>query len=314
MLLTTLLGNADLTQMEKPFRVFDNLYSKLFDTPVKCEDLAFWFSLSTSDYTNNAVERFLNPLAHLMESAIVSGFTCGMVFEWDTLDELLKHPVIVLPCVGMISDEAFYNLRKYSDKGGKILIIGEFAKYHEDGSVRVDSDLVGYLSDLNAVYLPDYIDGTIQQDAWSERKNTRNPLPAAAPACMVSYLRKSGGKLLKQYLTPCVQSSVEDAIPALYKTRTSHTLHLINVSDTIAQEGTMISHFDEIKNFMMNAEKLPGFTVRINTARTGSFTLATLYSPEQKMPIPLLLTTDGEYQVLSIPSEVFSGYAAIDLQ
>lgn len=314
MLLTTLLGNADLTELERPYRAFDRAYPHLFDTPIKFEDAAFWFSTSTRDYTADAVNRFMKPLAHLMEAAILSGIHCGMVFEWDTAEELLKHPIIVLPCVGMVSAQAMDNLYIYAKNGGKLIITGDFARYRADGSERSAIEIETFLAETNAIYLPNYKNNVQQAGAISERKNTINPIPAKAPACMVFYLRETGGSLLKSYINPRVVTSNPDVIPALFATATAYTLHLTNIADTIALEGATISHFDDIKHFMPWAKKLSALTVTVNTAGIGHFTQATLYTPEQKLPIIIPMRKDCNTITLSVPTETFSGYAAIELK
>ncbi len=312
MMLTTLLGKQDMIELEKTYRIFDTKYPSLFASPKKVEDAAFWFSASTRDYTKEAAPRYMYPLAHLMESAIVSGYNCGFVFEWDTAEELKKHPVIILASVGMISDEEMARLKEYAADGGKLIVTGSFALFHADGSSRAPEQIESFLQETNAVYRPDYRSTLRQSTVTSERKYTKNPLPVPAPAYTVDKLRAGGGAFLGEYITKHTVISDPEILPGLYRTADGGmTLNLLNMRGVIRPEGEMVSHFDRIENFSADSAKLEAFTAALDVE---GITSAELFTPEREDSVQLEITKENGRTLLHIPAGIFVGYAAIALK
>ena len=126
----------DISGIEAKYRAFEKEHIGYLADPKKCADVAFYFSMSTRDYTDKALERYMLPFIGGMQAAYVSGLGVDMVFEEDSLEELKGHGCIVASHVAMMADEELARLRAYVQDGGKLVILGEFAAFEPDGSVR----------------------------------------------------------------------------------------------------------------------------------------------------------------------------------
>jgi len=80
-----------------------------------------------------------------MEAAYVSGLLSDMVFPKDSIKELSKHSVIVLPYIIMVGDDELANLKEYVALGGKLIILGEFATKMPDTKRRTQKMAVAAL-------------------------------------------------------------------------------------------------------------------------------------------------------------------------
>lgn len=309
-MLYTLLGATNVSNEEKRYLEFDKKHTELYNCSIKQEDFAVWFSESTRDYTYNARETYMNPFQHLLQAAIVSGFSYGLVFEWDTLEELQKRPFIVIPSVAMVSDESLEKLRNYAEFGGKLLILGSFAVFREDGSKRDRREIEAFISETKAVWREEYCLGLLQEVAYCNRKYEDNPAPVPAPENVIEELQLTGGNLLKQNISKCVEVSNPDVLASLFIRETGFTLNLFHMKDTIAQKGDMISHKTEAINFVNDAPKLKGFQIII---KKDGIKTAKLYTPECEKEIVLPVFCEETGIRIEIPDYAFSGYAVVEL-
>lgn len=132
--------------MDKPYRNFEKLHSKLYNNPKKISDLAFYFSEMTRDYTSpSAPQTYMKTFMSYMEAAYVSGMLSDMVFVRDAVDELSKHPVIVAVEIVMMGEDELKKLAQYVERGGKLIIIGEFATKDVDINRRTIDEGVAAL-------------------------------------------------------------------------------------------------------------------------------------------------------------------------
>lgn len=133
------LGTAegyDMSAHEKKYRDFEKKYSDLLFDNKKQADIVFYFSTKTRDYIKNAASNNMQVLYAWMQSAYVSNISIDMVFECDNTEKLSKYPVIVLPCVSMMSDNEFVSLKGYVENGGTLLILGIPGEKDENGINR----------------------------------------------------------------------------------------------------------------------------------------------------------------------------------
>ncbi len=122
---------------DKVYRQFEENYALYLDRPSKQADLAFYFSESTRDYSDqDAPQKYQKPYMSYLESAYVSGLMPDMVFRTDSLDQLAKAKLIVLPYIAVISDSELATLRSYVENGGRLIILGPFASRDENGRRR----------------------------------------------------------------------------------------------------------------------------------------------------------------------------------
>ena len=311
LLLTTFLGNADMTDMERPYRTFDADHAELYEKPVKVEDLAVWFSSLTRDCTEGAMNNYMKPFGHIVESAMLSGYNCGLVFEWDTAEELKKHPVIIIASAAMVTDDALGRLREYARNGGRLIVLGEFAVFDENGTRRDMAVIRRFIGETGAMWRREYQSALIQPGAVCNRKNLDTPPPVPAPENTVEEMRKTGGKVLRGTVSKHAASSDPDILPGLYRSEYGYTLNLFNMAGTISAEGEMIDHKVPASNFMPGAEGVKQFTVTLDIGKINS---AVLYTPEHDKAIVLEVKSSGYRSEVVIPDGAFAGYAVVKIR
>ena len=150
---------GDITKLfDRPYREFEKKHKSLYENPEKVSDLAFYFSETTRDYTDkDAPQKYMKPYMSYLESAYVSNISCDMVFRYDTVEELSKHKIIVLPYIVMISESEGEKLRKYAEKGGTLLVLGCFGEKDDDGRKRTPEESLGLLGLKSKALYNEYI-------------------------------------------------------------------------------------------------------------------------------------------------------------
>lgn len=146
----------DITELEAPFRSFENIHKQLFCNPKKYSDVAFYFSRKTRDYTDNSENLYMLPFTGCIQAAYVSGLTPDMVFEEDDDNELFKHDCIVASHIAMVTDDELARFVEYVNRGGKLIILGEFARFKPDGTERGIQELADKLNVKSQVFREDY--------------------------------------------------------------------------------------------------------------------------------------------------------------
>lgn len=310
-LLFTYLGNSEMIGEAQKYHAFDQKYDLSGNSGIRQEDFAVWFSESTRDYTEKARERYMNPFGHILQAAIVSGYSCGMVFEWDSIERLCMQSVIVMPSVAMISDVSLAKLKYYAANGGKLFILGAFAVWNDDGSTRERAEIEAFIKETSAVWLEEYCVDICQEPAYCNRKYENNPAPVPAPSNVIDLLREAADMLLKPCVSKCVEASNPDVLTGLFSVESGYLLHLFHMKDTIAQEGTLISHKQEAVNFVQGVLGIPGFEILIK--RNGIKT-AKLYTPEHDGEIVLTAFENASGTFVKIPDSAFAGYAVVKLE
>ena len=131
-------------------------------------------------------------------------------------------------------------------------------------------------------------------------------------------LRKNGtGRVLRRIVkTPNVtlQSENEHLALTAYEVEGALAVHLVNLSDTVAEREGLVAHSDPLTHFVVGAEKLFAMTLTVNTALAWTPARATLYTPEREEPLVLSLARCGDAWQIEIPDGAFSGYALIALE
>lgn len=159
------------TLSDKPYRTFEKQHTALYNNPEKISDLAFYFSEMTRDYTSpNAPQKYMKPFMSYMEAAYVSGLLSDLVFSHDTIEELCKHQVIVVPSIIMVGDDELEKLAQYVRRGGKLIIIGEFGTKKPDIQIRTANEAVSALG-VSARIGKEMYNGTAQINYHGESYN-----------------------------------------------------------------------------------------------------------------------------------------------
>lgn len=144
MLLVTQEG-VDLSCLEKNYRDFEIAHSDLLYNQKKQADIAFYFSIKTRDYIKEAKNSNMLSLVSWMQAAYFKNLSIDMVFETDNVEKLKQYPVVVLPCVSMMSEDEIDILKEYAVEGGTLLILGTLGERSDNGDIRSMDYIAGRL-------------------------------------------------------------------------------------------------------------------------------------------------------------------------
>ena len=318
----------DTTPLERPYRQFEEKYRKYYTAPEKVADISFYLSLKTRDFTKNARYRFMQKMLGGMQAAYEARFGIDMVMERDSLEELSKHGTIVSSYVAMADDEELSKLASYVRNGGRLIILGDFAVYREDGSMRSTEELecvLGIALKTNACtpygkgeyWKMDFesVEPEFQPTIWSNRR-IADPQPSPAVLSKRA-LRLSGtARVLdgiikdRKFRLACEEDRI--AMTA-YGVEDAMTIHLVNLADTLAEAPCMAAHTDLFDHFMEGAEKLPAITLTYAQKLLFKPSSVTLATPETEKEIALDWRYVGEAIEIDVPGDTFSGYAMVML-
>lgn len=130
---TGTVHDADITQIERPYREFEKQHPDWLCDSRKCTDIAVFQSVLTRDCRPSGGAR---PMMSMMLSSCFSGLMTDMVLEEDSVEQLSKYPLIALNCASMLSDEHIARLRAYAEAGGRLLLIGMCGEYNDSAEKR----------------------------------------------------------------------------------------------------------------------------------------------------------------------------------
>ena len=319
----------DVTPLERPYRMFEKKYIRYYTSPQKIADVSFYFSHKTRDFTANARYSYMQKMMAGMQAAYEAQLGLDMVEEDYTVDELAAHDTIVVSYVAMLSDTELARLSEYVKRGGRLIILGDFAIFDEDGSRRPRErveELLGVrlLNDASVRLGKGEIrretfenpESEFQPTVWVDR---RVPEPKPVSAVLSKYeLRKSGtGRVLTEIVgTPKIAVECENKHLAVtaYEVDGALAIHLCNLADTVAETSCMVAHTDLLTHFTADAEKLPAMRVTVNCPLKITPARAILRTPEREEEIVLSLKKNGDALTVDVPAELFSGYALIALE
>ncbi len=316
----------DVTSLERPYRMFEKKYIRYYAAPRKIADVSFYFSRRTRDFTEDARYRYMQKMMGGMQAAYEVQLGLDMVMEDDSVEELLKHGTIVTSYVAMLGDEELRKLSEYVRRGGRLIILGDFAIFNEDGSHRELSrteELLGVRLAVNTPVVfgkgeirrlnfePD--EPEFQPTVWVDR---RVPDPKPVPAVLSKYaLRKRGtGRMLAEIVgTPRIAIDCENEYLAVtaYEVEGALAVHLVNLADTVAETAEPVAHTDLLTHFTADAEKLPAIRVTVNCPLTVSPTRVIVRTPEREDEVVLPIERKNGALTVEIPAGIFSGYALV---
>ena len=328
-LYTGTFEGMDVTALERPYRRFEKKYIRFYTAPKKLSDLAFYLSFKTRDCTENARYRYMERMMGGMQAAYEARLILDMVEENYTVDELSAHRNIAVSYAAMLSDEELMRLSEYVRRGGRLIILGDFAIFDEHGKDRELSrteELLGArLIDDAPVSLGageiwrmryESEEPEFQPTVWSFRK-VENPLPAEAVASKYG-LRKNGtGRVLRKIVkTPnvTVQSENEHLAVTAYEVENALAVHLCNLADTLAESEGLVAHGDLLTHFLPTSQKEGEIRITVNCPLSVTPTRAVLRTPELEEEISLSLSRVNDAWCVIVPAGLFSGYAMICLE
>ena len=319
----------DVTALERPYRTFEKKHIRYYMAPRKVADVSFYLSLKTRDFTADARYRYMQRMMGGMQAAYEAQLGLDMVMEDDSVEELMTHDTIVVSYVAMMSDGELCKLSEYVRRGGRLIILGDFAVFDENGSERESARaeaLLGTRLALNApvacgdgeIWRMDFVpaEAEFQPTVWADR---RVPEPKPVPAAVSKRaLRKRGtGSILTSIVrTPKIGIQCENEQIALtaYEVEGALAIHLVNLADTVAQEEGMVAHSDLLSNFTPDAEKLPSIRLTVNCPLAVPPARAILRTPEREEELILPIEHNEDTLAVNLPAGIFSGYAMIALE
>lgn len=318
----------DITQYEKPYRDFERENLRFYTKPEKLSDVSFYLSLKTRDFVSaDAFPRYTSKMMSGIQAAYLSNLGVDMVFEDDSLEELKGHDAIVASHVVMMSDEELKKLSEYVKVGGRLIILGEFAEFDEERNPRdketINKILGTELKDDTYVKLGD---GEIFRSAFVSEVDEYQPTiwQARHSACEEGLeiipskknIQRSGtGKVLSDFVKDAkikIDCENADVIVTAFKAEGALAIHLMNLSDTIVEEMSPVSHDDVIENFTEEGKKVPEIKLSIKTDILAP-SLVTLRTPERENTSLDFKTSDGRLEI-TVPGNFFSGYALVTVE
>ncbi len=312
MLLASAEGGHN-TSYEKIFRTFEKKHSSLYRDPKKISDLTFYHSTQTRDFTDSRNDMVC--FAATLQSAYLSGYSVGMVFDYSNDEVFFKHKTIVCPNVTMVSDEELTRFAKFVKDGGKLVILGSFAKYRADGSERPFEETKEFFGEAfeKVTYIPEHDFSTYHSDVWILKIADAHEKKEADFSCVDTI--KSFGKNLFGGI--CESKAVfsdsdKELLLGAFGVNDGYTVNITNVTDCILPGKTEISHDDLIPAFVKGAKKLDEFTVTLKCDDDIRF--AYLASPEFDGAVALDFEyADNGYVKINIPEGLFAGYGIVHL-
>jgi len=318
----------DVTDLEKPFRDFENAHIRFYTAPDKIADVSYWFSHKTRDFVYDS-GRFLYKTNGGIQSAHVSGLGVDMVFETDTLEELCRHETIVVSAAAMISDDEITRLVEYARRGGRLIILHEFALRKDDGTLRTPAEVEAFFGKPFVMNQPMQLgDGEVWRmdyepseseyhgGIFAERRLEVRPR-VDAPLSKWHIQKAGTGKLLKSIITNpklSIDCANDRVLLTGYGVENGIALHLINLADTLAETPTKVQHDDIIPNFTSDGVKVPEAKLSVAIPAGYDVSRAVLYTPELSEGVTLSMTVSDGTAKITVPGGLFSGYALIEME
>jgi len=311
-LLATAEGSHN-TDYEKEFRTFERKHSSLYRDPKKLCDMTFYHSTQTRDFTKSwhSMRRFYSAV----QSAYMAGYSVGMVFDYSNDEVFFKHKTIVCPAVTMVSDEELKRFAKFVSTGGKLIILGEFAKFRADGSERKFSETLSYFGDSfsDVIYMPNYDSIEGYHDRGIDRMRT----PDAKVYMDFSSKNRIKERGIKLFGAVCGDKTVSssdtenDLLLGAFRIKDGYTVNITNITDCIPDGVALVSHHDTIPAFVKGAKKIDAFSVNLKCDEKIRF--AYIVSPEFEGAVALDFEEKDGYVKINIPGGYFSGYGIVHL-
>ncbi len=315
-----------LNALEVPYRDFENKYLHYYKNPNKISDISIYFSRKTRDLVTEARKNHTFKLMATIQAAYVSNLTVDMVFEEDSVEEMLRHRIIVLSHISMTDNSEMDKFSEFVRRGGTLVIIGEFANKNSDGSNRSKEDVAKY---FGRALVPgetfELGQGKVIYSSYKDEEDLYQPSiwdSAAFNTDPVLYAIPSKWEAQKKLLSPILLDVIgeqnvkitceNDRIATTYySVDDALLLHLVNLADTIPSERILISKKDPIPNFCPDAKKLPVIKVTAKIPDDKKITKVRLVTPEIEKSIDVSFEIKDNVVEAIIPDGMFSGYAML---
>jgi len=308
-----------IDHLEAVYRTFEKDHAAFLASPRRYADFAFLYSPGTRDYApdHSHIERF----SAALQGAYLSGFGTDLVFESAPLSRLADYPMLICVENALLSDSTLENLAAYAAQGGRLAIIGTFAKYDSTGALRGEADVKAFFGDWDRLVSEGRI-RILPADSCLDKKQpyisafhyARGTAQSPSAPYVVDQMRETTGKTLLSVVgrkkLECAASA--DVLASAFDTEGGIAVHLVNITDILAKNGELVAHFDIIKPFEEGAEPCPDVALSLETSREIHSAVA--YTPEKAGGIALAFACEDGRVNLTVPCGVFSGYCMIELK
>ena len=314
LLLATAEGSHN-TDFEKEFRLFEGEHRRLYTDPKKLSDLTFYHSTKTRDLIESVHN--MNVLQSTIKCAYMAGYSLNMTFDYSHDEDVFKHKCIVCAAVAVVSDDELKRFARYVADGGKLVLLGQFALYKEDGSLRPFTEITAAFGDAFAkvIYLPEYDYTCSFGDFWVNHMVDPDGI-TEADFSMVPSIKAKGEQIFDLVIgthEKIISYSGIDAelLTGAFSIDGGYAINITNITGCIPKEKAKMSHHDTIPAFVKSAQKLDTFTVRLRI--TDPIEKVSLVSPEFDCSITLPFIQHVDNVEIIIPGGYFSGYASVVL-
>lgn len=369
---TGTVHDVDITQIERPYREFEQVHQAFMGASQKCADLAVYQSVLTRECRPYGAAF---PTMSFIMASNFSGLMTDMVYEEDSVETLLSYPKIVVNCAEMLSDEHIARLRTYAERGGKLLLIGPCGAYTQsvekrapqqvaeafgisaqiipceekktgvfayegncvafddmrttccfsvpDGVLKSGDTVLGIREQVGRgeiMWLLPQLDGAPLDHVPFDRTpciefcDYDKPHPEVPPS-VIPKLRATTGAMLraivgKPNITANCQSS--DLLVSAFRVKPGYVVHIANISHTFSTEYRRVWHEDPLLGFD-GGYRIPD-PIEISLAyEGGSLPTITLFSTELEEGVVLEGKLADGRLLLTVPANLFGGYAMIEI-
>jgi len=309
MYLSSGAGGKDITTWEKKYRIFEKKYASVYDAPQKAADIAFYFSDSNRDYTENGTAD-ASYIASRIECAFVSDVQIDVVLPGDSFEVFCQMPCIMLCHVTMLSDAEIDNLSAYLRSGGRLLIEGPCGALRADGTKR-DTDVAALFAEIgDAIIVPDC--EMVRQHHAGIGYRTDGVCTVMSGRDETDRQKEIAAKIILPYLkTERMHVEAKDVTicPSFFKNDSEYIVHLYRSDDLSPVEPTEISHDYFYEHFAPGAVPIDTpVTVTIERCDDRAISSVKLVTPERGDEIEVTFTDDGKHITFTVPAGTFAGY------
>lgn len=322
--LQTSEDSVGIDSLERTYRAFEQAHAPALGNLSKVADLAFLYSPLTRENTAAAQNVYIPRFKSWLEASVFSGYVTDMVFETDPGERFKKYPALVAAHAAMLADSTLDKLRSYVENGGTLILIGDFALQDESGAPRPAARLASLLSpctDANQaighgriIKLDDSANPYAFLPKIATDRFARATERVAAPENPIPGMRDTAGKALSTVLgRKAVElDSNEDILAGFYQSDAGYSLHLVNISGILAEQGELVAHFDPIPPFSADAPACKEINISLRMDR--SVRSVTAFTPESSIETALEFQESGGRLAFQVPRGTFHGYCLIEIR
>ena len=138
---------VDITGIEKKYRDFESENILAYSSPKKVEDIAFYYSMQTRDFSApqyEMAEKYSLPYLGAMQASCHALLGTNMAFESDSVEELLEHKILAVPFMAMVNETELSKFKEYVNRGGRLIAYGDFATVDATNAKRDVNKLLAY--------------------------------------------------------------------------------------------------------------------------------------------------------------------------